>query len=363
MPNQQCLTGRDLRNAILFAALVYLGIRFISQIVDILLIFSITIILVLTLNPAVSWLEKHKIPRAVSAGVLAIGVIAGLVILLFLAIPPIEREIVDLGKQAPSYYAKTQAWVEGFSERHPTLASYLPSEFKLDRQSIQSILKSVLGGATKVTANIAGTIVAAALIFITTIYTLANPKPIIDGFLSAASPRYRTRLRSAGERISKQIRAWAMGTLLLMFAIFILTWIGLSLLGIKQAFLFAVIAGLLEAVPTIGPVLSAIPPIIVALISNPISALWVALLFIGIQQFENQVLVPMIMARQLSLHPVTIIFYVLVMGGLFGIIGIFLATPIAVTVGILYDEMYLCEYRQTCNEDVSESSKEPNEDK
>lgn len=349
--SMQCLTGRDLRNAILFAAVVYLGIRFISQIVDILLIFSITLIFVITLDPAVSWLEKKRIPRTVSAGVLAFSIILGLVLMLYFIIPPVERQIIELGKQAPDYFTKAQTWIARYSERHPSLANYIPQDLNIDRQSLQGIFRSFLGGASKVTASVAGTIAAAVLIFITTIYTLANPKPLVDGFLNSVHPRNKKRLQEAGEKLCTQIRAWAAGTMLLMFSIFILTWIGLAILGIKQAFLFAVIAGLLEAIPIIGPVLAAVPPTIVALINNPISALWVILLFIGIQQLENNVLVPVIMSRQLSLHPVTVIFSVLVMGGLFGIIGVFLATPIAVAVGILYDELYLREYRNTYKED------------
>lgn len=352
----QGLTGRDLRNAIIFGALVYLGIRFISQIVDILLIFSITLIFVITLNPVVSWLEKKRIPRSVSAGVLAASIILGLILMLYFAIPPVERQIIELGKQAPDFFAKAQTWIERFSDTHPTLASYIPKDLNIDRQSLQSIFRSFVGGASKVTASVAGTIAAVVLIFITTIYTLANPKPLVDGFINTVHPKDKQRLQEAGERLGTQIRAWAAGTLLLMFSIFILTWIGLAILGIKQAFLFAVIAGLLEAIPIIGPVLSAVPPTIVALINNPISALWVILLFIGIQQLENNVLVPVIMSRQLSVHPVTVIFSVLVMGGLFGLIGVFLATPMAVTVGILYDELYLREYRNTYREDDSSES-------
>ena len=110
---------------------------------------------------------------------------------------------------------------------------------------------------------------------------------------------------------------------------------------VKQAFLFGVIAGLLEIVPVIGPLVAAVPPVIVALLQNPIMAIWVVIVFTGIQQAEGHLIIPLVMSKQLSLHPVTVIFSVLVMGGLFGIIGIFLASPAAFTAGIIYEEILL----------------------
>ncbi len=332
------LTGRDLRLAILFAALVYLAIRFINHIADILLIFSVSALIAIALNPAAGWLQKHKIPRTASAGLLALLVLALPVLVGYLVIPRAAAQVSDLASQAPEYVSKAQDWLQqrGFDK-------YLPEQIQTsDLGGISGISRQVIRGATRVTTSVVGALAAAFLAFMTTIYLIANPKPIADGLLRAVAPEHRKRAQAAGEDLAVQIRAWAIGILIGMFFIFLVTWIALSLIGVKQAFLFAVIAGLLEAVPVLGPVISAIPPIVVSLLSgNPVTALWVALAFLAIQQIEGNLLIPLIMSRQLSLHPVTVIFSVLVMGGLFGIVGIFLAAPAAVTAGIIWRDFYI----------------------
>lgn len=354
MPNAG-LTGRDLRAAIIFGALLYLAIQFIRQIVDVLLLFSIIALFVISLNPLVTWLEKHKLPRGLSAGMLALSVIGGLALLLWIILPPLERQIIDLGRQIPKLISQIQPWLAGFEKAHPSLAQYLPKTSSLGQSTLKEVGSYLVGGVSRIGASAAALVASAFLVFICTIYSLANPRPLAEGFLKAFRPEYRERAKAAGTRLSEQIHAWARGNIIAMASIFALTWIALSIVGLKQAFLFAVIAGLLEAVPIVGPVLSAVPPTLVALAVHPITAVWVIVAFIIIQQFENHILVPMVMSRSLSLHPVTVIFWVLVMGGLFGIVGVFLATPTAATAGILYDELYLCDYskrRQKTPEEV-----------
>lgn len=338
---QEGLSGRDLRNAILFGAVVYLGIRFIADIADIILIFSVTGLFVMVLDSPVSWLARHKVPRQISAAVIGLVVIGLVVLALYLIIPPASRQVQELWKQGPQLADGLKKWLQGFADAHPTIAGLIPRDISIDGQSIRQITPSLLGGASRLTASAAGTIISIFLVFISTIYTLANPRPLSEGFLNVVGPAYRNRFEAAGERLQAQMKAWAGGIAAAMVIIFALTWVLLAAIGLKQAFLFAVVAGLLEAVPIIGPVLSAVPPVLVTLMSgNPILALWIIVLFIAIQQVENHLLVPMIMSRQLSLHPVTVIFSVLVMGGLFGIVGVFLASPAAAALGVLFDELY-----------------------
>ena len=349
---QQGLTGRDLRNAILFGALVYLAIRFITQIADILLILSVSGLATAALSPIVSRLRRRRVPRQLSAGVLALAVIGVMVLAGYLIVPRAAEQVRELVKQGPGYVDEAQRWAHKVG-----LGKYLPK--KIDTSYLNEIARPLITGASRATASAAGAIAGGFLVFIITIYLLANPSPITEGFLRVMAPRQREQARGAGERLATQVRAWAVGVLIGMFFIFLVTWIALSIIGMEQAFLFAVIAGLLEAVPVLGPILSAVPPTVVALLSShPITALWVVIAFIGIQQFEGNVLIPVVMSRQLSLHPVTVVFAVLVMGGLFGIVGVFLAAPAAVTAGIIFDEFYLCPRENATAKEPGAASEE-----
>lgn len=351
MSDNSGLTFRDLRNAILFAAFVFLIIVFIRDIADVVLLFAIIALLVITLDPIVTWLSYHKIPRWLGTLMLVFTFI-GLVILMMSFVVPIAiAQITSLVKATPLLIDKVNSWVNKF----PTLARFTQH---LDLSTIWRLFSPYVSGISAFTTGIAYLLTAAVAIFITTVYSLINPKPLADGLLSIFNAQYEPRILRASERLAIQIRAWAHGTIYAMIIIFVLSYIALLLIGIKQAFLFAIIAGTLEIIPVLGPILGGILPTIVALSINPILALWVVGSFTFIQQFENHILIPMVMSKQVSLHPVTVIIAVFVMGALYGIIGVFLATPVAVTVGVLYDELYLCEYRKKCDEAGIEPTEE-----
>lgn len=339
------LTFRDLRNAILFGALVFLIIVFIRDVVDVILVFSIAALLVISLSPIVTWMARHKIPRWAGTAIVVLVLFGTFVLIVYFVAPLLVAQFTQFSDALPDLIDRGRAWVASIIARYPGLADGLPA---LNFNTIGQITRPFIGGIGQITAGTIYTVAALIVIVITTIYSLINPKPLVDGFLDAFDPQHKERVAAAGQRMAIQIWAWAKGTVFAMFAIFALTWLALWLLGFKQALLFAVIAGILEIVPTIGPILSAVPPILVALVTEPVLALWVVGAFIAIQQFENHVLIPLVMSHQVRLHPVTIIFFVLVMGVLFGIVGIFVATPTAVAAGVLYDELYLCEFRKRC---------------
>lgn len=349
------ITGKELRQGVLFAALLYLLFKFVALVAGLVLILSVSIIATLVLDPAVSWLEKHRIKRQWSASVLAICVICMVGVGVALVAVPASREIKDLWGNIPQIADRAQNLVVKFLENNSDIKNAIPT--KMPNVGLSSLSGPLIGGATKATAGVAGAIAGVFLAFICTVYMLANPKPLIAGILRPLSPVIRTRAQSAGTRIAYSVRAWAVGILIGMLFIFAVTWIVLAIIGIKQAFLFALIAGLLEAVPVIGPILSAIPPLIVALIQNPSQAIAVAVAFLAIQQIEGNLLIPLVMSRQLSLHPIAILFAVIAMGGFFGVIGVFLAAPATVTAGIIYDEFYLqprLAEDGTVNSDVSD---------
>ena len=345
--------GKELRKTIIFAAFIFLAIQFIGAIVHILLIFAVSIIFVLVLNPLVSFFEKKKIPRAVSASVFAITLITLVVLFFAIVIPPAGDQLADLWDHREEVIFKANNWSNTLKVKYPELAQYLPKDLNFTGETWGKVSGQLLGGISKATMSAAGAVLSSFLVSMITIYVLANPKPLIDGILSAFDEKTKQKAIIASQKLYVAIKAWVGATVIGMIFIFLLVWIGLSIIGIKQAFLFALIAGFMEAVPVIGPVLSAIPPIIMALTQEPVMAIWVAVLFIGINQIEGNLLIPLIMSKQLSIHPVSVIFALLVLGGIFGIVGIFLAAPIAVAAGIIYNDFYLKSNKLGMSEEVN----------
>ncbi len=348
------LTFRDLRNAILFATLIFLIVIFVHDVVNVILLFSIVLLIVMVLSPIVTWINHLKLPRWLGgknvprwAGTLAVTILfLGFLGLFFYYVgPTATRQFGQFVAMAPRLITTLNDWIANISSRFGV--SSAPA---INISTLAAFVEPLVGGVATLTTTLIDIIAGAVAIFITTIYALINPRPLVNGFLNAINPEYRERAAAAGQVVGIQVLAWAKGTAFAMFTIFVLSYVALLLLGIPQALLFAVIAGVLEIIPVIGPILGGALPTLTALAIDPIRALWVVLVFIAIQQFENHVLIPLVMSRQVRLHPVTVIVFVFVMGVLYGIVGIFLATPTAVVAAVLYEELYLCEYRKRCRE-------------
>lgn len=340
------LTYRDLRSAILFAALVAVAALFIAHVMDVILMFSIVALLVTALNPPVTRMRERGVPRWLGTLIVTLAFIGILVLLAFFVVPAAARQFRQLAHDLPAQIGRLNTWIADSVQRYRLGHGGGP---EISLSTIVGSATPYLGGVAKVTTGIVEIIAAAVAIFITTIYALINPEPLSSGFLNALAPEHRARAAAAGQRLALQIRAWARGTVVAMVSIFVLVYVALWLLGFKQALLFAIIAGLFEVIPVIGPIIGGVLPTLTALATEPILALWVVGSFVLIQQFENHVLIPLVMSRQVQLHPVTVIVWVFTMGALYGVVGVFLATPVAVTAGVLYDELYLCEYRGNCD--------------
>ncbi|MBI2844640.1 MAG: AI-2E family transporter [Armatimonadetes bacterium] len=362
MPEDK-ITAADLRGFVLFAAFVYLAITFIGAIAGILLVFGITLLATVILNPIVTFLERYRVPRALSAFVLAISLLGLIGLVFWLILPRLVTEFTQLATQLQPLLMRIQDWLRnelpGLARRIPTQSTEV-----LIQQAAERIVP-LLGGLTGYAVNVANLLVSALVIFVSTIYALSNPRPLVQGFLALFTAEKRDKIIDTIQQISVQMRAWGFGTIIGMILIFLLTWVVLELLGLRAAFLVAVISGILEIVPVLGPFIAGAVAVLVALGQDPMLALWVLLAFVAIQQIEGQFIVPLVMSGQLQLHPVSIIFAVLVMGGLFGIVGVFLAAPAAaITKSIVYS--YFIEARTGAGQQIPRDAEQivsgPDED-
>lgn len=331
--------GREIRKSILFAAGLYLAFRFVTLISGLILILSISVIFTIILEPAVSYLHKHRIPRQLSAALLALLAMAGLALLIYLLMKPAIAQVNDIIEQPPATFERVLDTLRRWTADYPDISKRIPEHF--DRNTIGKFIGPILGGASRATASAAGVIGAAFLSLLLTVYLISDPKPVTNGILMAFGKQRRDKVQSVGCRLCERVRSWARGVSLGMLFVFIVSLVGFSIVGVKHAWLFAFIAGLMEAIPVVGPVMAAVPPLVMALSQEPILALWVLLVVIGVQFVQNNLIMPLVYSHQLSFHPITVILAVAIMGGLFGIPGVFLANPAASAAAIVYEEFYL----------------------
>jgi predicted PurR-regulated permease PerM len=189
-------------------------------------------------------------------------------------------------------------------------------------------------------------------VFFGTTFTLMNPRPIFRGIFSLVPEHNHEQTLIIVQRISHFMPRWAGATLLGMLAVgllvVLLMW---PIFGLTDALVLGLIATLLASVPFIGPVLSAVPAILLALGQGGMTPVWVLLAYIAVQALENNVITPFIMARGMRIHPLAVIFSMLLCVAAFGVLGVLVAAPLVAIVNICHDELYRKRYLPTVTDD------------
>ena len=168
-----------------------------------------------------------------------------------------------------------------------------------------------------------------------------RPQPLVDGALRIFPPEGRERAREVMERLRGAWIGWMQGVLIGMLINGLLLWAGLELIGLDFAVLFAVFSAVLILIPYFGTPLGAIPPVAYGLSQSPGTALVVLAIYVGVHLIESYVTMPLVMANRVKLQPAVVAIGVIVIGELFGFVGLFVAVPILSLVVILVDELWV----------------------
>lgn len=315
---------------ILFFVLLYL-------LKDVFIIFLFAIIIASAISPFANWLEEKGFPRLLGVLVLFLIVLALVGFLLSLIVPFISQEVNQLLTTLPETLSKISTSLEQAQAGAPqyldfvseiqnileTLSTYLQQS----AQSIVGLVVSIFGGVTSFIA-----------IVIISFY-LSVTKNGIQNFLGSIIPeKYEAYAIGLWKRSETKVGRWLQGQLLLGLVVGLVVYVGLSLMGIKYALIFALLAAVLEIVPIVGPVLAAIPPVFLAFLQAPSLGLWVILFYVVVQQLENHVLVPLVLGKTIGLNPVVIIISLLMGQQLAGIPGMILSVPVATVIVELLDD-------------------------
>jgi predicted PurR-regulated permease PerM len=208
------------------------------------------------------------------------------------------------------------------------------------QRSFSSQVGSVGRNALQVTGQVFGGVFALLTIVVLSFYLLLEHKQVKKTIASFFAKDSKDAALLTLVKIEEQLGAWLRGQILLSVVIGLFTWIGLTLLGMEEyALPLALLAGLLEIVPTIGPIIAAIPGIIIALSISPTVAILVTVFYIILQILENNFIVPRIMEKAVGLNPIVIILGIIIGGKLLGILGALLAVPFIALVVVIASEI------------------------
>lgn len=323
--------------AIFRVILIILMFLFLYFIRDILIILFTSIIIASAVEPFVSQAKKFKIPRAVSVifvYLLTFGIIA---LIISLLIPPLTEQIKGLVREFPVIVEKLSFYFDSLKSLADKYQIHSNPDILLE--NIGSRLGQFGSGIFATTKGIVSGFGAALIIIVISFYLAIEEGGIIK-FIKAITPaRHQGYAMNLFGRSQQQIGRWLRGQLILALVVGVLVFLGLSALGVKYALVLALIAAILEMIPYVGPILSAIPAIFLGFLQGPITGILVIGLYVLIQQIENHFLQPKIMEKAVGLHPVTVIIVLLIGAKVAGVIGMILAVPLASVISVFVSDI------------------------
>lgn len=358
---------------VILAAALYIFIKTFTLLSPILLSFILIMLITLAVNPVVSWIRSLTGSRKGATALVTTILVASVVLTGWAFVGTLNNAYIDLSKELPVYWERFQKplikleqkaslseeklQAEVTTEIKQTLAATgkpqhevqttepdppnSPDESETIRTRLNEMLQGLIGSFTAIAFNGAQILIVFVTVFFGVIFTLMDPRPIIRSIFLIVPERHHDRTLIIMQRIGKFVPWWAGATLVGMVSIGLLVFLFMwPIFGFMDALLLGLIAGVMTAVPFLGPVLSAVPALLLALGIGGMTPLWVLLAYIVVQVLEGNVIQPLVMARGIKLHPIALIFSMLLCVAAFGVLGVLVAAPLATTADILHDELY-----------------------
>jgi predicted PurR-regulated permease PerM len=345
------LEPRHLYKAVgLFFLLLFLY-RFFGEIANLLLLTYAAAILAVALNPLVQRFSLNRTWLAVGVGLLVFGSLGGAAWLL---VPVLASQLRSFVDGLPEFERQFEEWGEWLREQTGLDIGMVGDQ---TAEAFTSIVQGV--GVEAIFGQAFGLIEAIAipfLILVGGLYALARPnKGLLNPILRVAGEERREDYRRMLGLLGKRLRGWVWGTLLRMVAVGILSTIAFWVIGLPNFILLGTVAGLADFIPVVGPFLGAIPAVLVALMDDPIKAVWVMLAILAIQQLESNVISPWAMSTAAHIHPFVTLFTLILFGSIFGFLGVLMALPIVILLWTVVEVLWV----ERALKDDPEASMEP----
>jgi predicted PurR-regulated permease PerM len=313
---------------------------FVYYAIDVVLLFFGAVLLAIFLRGLADLVNRYtrlsEGAAVLLVSLLLILILAGAIALLA---PSVAEQFRHLQQELPKSAKKVGDFISQYSWGK-TLIAQLPGFDDIMAKIEFSNLLSRVGGYFSSTVGAVGNFFVMILL---AIYLASEPKFYADGFTKLFPIETRGRVSEILGEIGTTLSWWLIGKTLSMLFIGVLTWIGLSILGVPLALTLGLIAGLLSFIPNFGPILSAVPAILLAFIESPVSAVYVAILFIVVQLIESNLVTPYIERQTVELPPALTVFAQLSLGVIIGGVGLILATPILAFIVVLVQSVYIEE--------------------
>jgi predicted PurR-regulated permease PerM len=312
---------------------ILIGLYIVWRILDILATIFIAFIIASALNPLVNNLEGKKVPRLLGTIIVYFLLLLIVALIILIVAPPIAFQVKAfydalptlIDRLNPAYdFISRQSNETGFDQVIRTSLSKFAEQFG-----------AVASGAFKTTRGIVYGFTAILTIFVISFYSVLGGRKIKEGLLDLLPTAKRKYWQEIFTEIVAKLGAWTRGQVVLSLTVGIIISFVLWILGVPYALALGLIAAVFEIIPVIGPIIAAIPAVILALTISPWLALGVIIVYIVVQQLENHILVPKIMGSAVGISPLLAIIVVLIGAKLAGVLGIIVSIPLTASIGVI----------------------------
>ena len=319
---------------LLFIGLVWLlGVSF-----NVLLLLISAVLVALPLRAGARWLSRRtRWPEGVSLALVGLGLVGLLVGVGALVSPLVSEQASQLQQELPRVIRNAKQQL-GQSPLGQQLVGQIP-------ESPQKLLQN--GGGSKLATQAFGIISTTFgvladiyIVFFLALFLAAQPQLYVDGLVGLVPPAGRQRTRHILDKLNEALLGWLGGTLLSMAIVGMLSGLGLWLLGVRLAGILALFAALITFIPNLGPILALVPALLFALLDGPQQALYVGLLYVGIQAVESNVITPIIQKRLNDIPPALLLLMQIIVSLFAGTLGLVLAAPLLVILMVLVKTIY-----------------------
>lgn len=315
-------------------------VAFLYFIRDIMMAVLFSLVIASGIEPAAAWFQKRRIPRILAVVLVYVITFSFLGGMFYLIVPTTFKEITSFSDNLPVYLEKPFE-AETVDKVFGGLPSFIREDLGMFLSSVSDFINSFSSGFFSIASAAFGGVVSFILIIVLSFY-LSTQENGIENFLKTIIPaKYEVYSVDLWNRWKKKIGLWLQGQILLGFIVGVLVYLGLTLLQVEYALTFALLAALFELVPIFGPILSAVPPVVVAFTHSPVLAFEVGILYIVIQQFENHLIYPLVVRKIVGVPSIMVILAFVIGAQIGGFFGLLLAVPLsALAVEVLDDLNY-----------------------
>lgn len=310
------------------------------------MLILVSLLLYYLSSPIIDFMERHKITRVWGIAILyivAIFLLVGIVAVLY---PVLADQVVSLTQTLPAYIENTfNSTVNFVNEMFPNSAiqqvvtqvqEFVSGFFS----NFSDIATQALSGLSSIISSITTFVVTIVMAPIILFFLLKDDQKMVNGFLKIIPPKWRPDFLEMGAKINLQVGAYIKGQLTVALVNGVLMFIGFFLIGLNYSGILGIAGGILSVIPYLGPTLTFVPALIVALMDSWFKAVLLIGVWLVIQFIEGNFVEPNVMGRQLKVHPLTIIIMLIVMGDLLGILGLIFGIPIYAIIKVIVKHFF-----------------------